>query len=103
MENIKCEPDRAVVSVNGEFEQEMMLQLVTAMQHLCRDYFYTRIELEVCSPGGQIIALDYCLQAMDALRADGISFTTEADELCNAQRYEHSPDRVDTRAVSVPV
>ena len=22
----------------------------------------------------------------------------EADELCNAQRYEHSPDRVDTRA-----
>ena len=24
----------------------------------------------------------------------------EADELCNAQRYEHSPDRVDTRAGS---
>jgi len=22
----------------------------------------------------------------------------EADETCNAQRYEHSPDRVDTRA-----
>ncbi|MCU7936080.1 MAG: transposase [Candidatus Thiodiazotropha sp. (ex Dulcina madagascariensis)] len=22
----------------------------------------------------------------------------EADEMCNAQRYEHSPDRVDTRA-----
>ena len=24
----------------------------------------------------------------------------EADEMCNAQRYEHSPDRVDTRAGS---
>ena len=23
---------------------------------------------------------------------------TEADEMCNAQRYEHSTDRVDTRA-----
>jgi transposase-like protein len=22
----------------------------------------------------------------------------EADEMCNAQRYEHSPDRIDTRA-----
>ena len=25
---------------------------------------------------------------------------TEANEMCNAQRYEHSPDRVDTRAGS---
>ena len=24
----------------------------------------------------------------------------EVDEMCNAQRYEHSPDRVDTRAGS---
>lgn len=24
----------------------------------------------------------------------------EADEMCNAQRYEHSPDRIDTRAGS---
>jgi transposase-like protein len=26
----------------------------------------------------------------------------EADEFCNAHRYEHSPDRVDTRAGSYP-
>ena len=26
----------------------------------------------------------------------------EADELCKAQRYEHAPDRVDTRAGSYP-
>ena len=24
----------------------------------------------------------------------------EADEMCNAQRYKHSPDRIDTRAGS---
>lgn len=25
----------------------------------------------------------------------------EADEMCNAQRYEHSPDRIDTRAGAI--
>ena len=55
-----------------------MLQLVAAIQQLHNDYFYTHIELEVCSPGGQAMALDYCVEAMDALRARGVRFTTRA-------------------------
>ena len=27
----------------------------------------------------------------------------EADQMCNAQRYEHSPDRIDTRAGCLPL
>ena len=78
MVNVKCKSDCAVVPVNGIIEEEMMLQLVSAIQQLHNDYFYTHIELEVCSPGGQAMALDYCVDAMDALRARGVRFTTRA-------------------------
>ena len=78
MLNVKCHSDRAVVPVLGIIEEEMMLQLVAAIQQLHNDYFYTHIELEVCSPGGQAMALDYCVEAMDALRARGVRFTTRA-------------------------
>ena len=71
MVNVKYKPDRAVVPVIGVIEEEMMLPLVEAIQQLHNDYFYMRIELEVCSPGGQAMALDYCVEAMDALRAGG--------------------------------
>ena len=71
MLNVKCNSDHAVVPVRGIIEEEMMLQLVAAIQQLHNDYFYTHIELEVCSPGGQATALDYCVEAMDALRARG--------------------------------
>ena len=78
MVNVKCKSDCAVVPVNGIIEEEMMLELVSAIQQLHNDYFYTHIELEVCSPGGQAMALDYCVEAMDALRARGVRFTTRA-------------------------
>ena len=78
MVDVKYKPDRAVVPVRGVIEEEMMLQLVAAIQQLHNDYFYTDIELEVCSPGGQAMSLDYCVEAMDALRARGVRFTTRA-------------------------
>ena len=78
MVNVKYKSDRAVVPVLGVIEEEMMLPLVEAIQQLHNDYFYTHIELEVCSPGGQAMALDYCVEAMDALRARGVRFSTRA-------------------------
>ena len=55
-----------------------MLPLVAAIKQLHREYFYAHIELEVCSPGGQVQALDYCVETMDNLRARGVRFTTRA-------------------------
>ena len=78
MQNVQCNADRAVVPVTGVIDEEMMLQLVAAVRRLHNEYFYTRIELEVCSPGGQAMALDYCVETMDALRARGVRFLTRA-------------------------
>ena len=44
------------------------MQFVAAIRQFHKDYFYTRIEL----------ALDYCVAAIDALRARGVTFTTRA-------------------------
>ena len=55
-----------------------MLPLVAAIQQLHQEYFYARIELAICSPGGQVHALDYCVETMDNLRARGVRFTTRA-------------------------
>ena len=76
--NIQYKPDRAVVPVTGVIDEAMMLQLVAAIRQLHQEYFYTHIELEVNSPGGQAMALAYCVSAMDALRAQGVRFTTRA-------------------------
>ena len=55
-----------------------MLPLVAAIKQLHQEYFYAHIELDVCSPGGQVHALDYCVETMDHLRARGVRFTTRA-------------------------
>ena len=55
-----------------------MLPLVAAIQQLHQEYFYARIELAICSPGGQVHALDYCVETMDNLRTRGVRFTTRA-------------------------
>ena len=78
MVHVKCKPDRAVVPVTGIIEEKTILPLVAAIQQLHHEYFYMCIELEVNSPGGQTVALDYCVEAMHELRARGVSFTTRA-------------------------
>ena len=78
MVNVKYKSDRAVVPVTGVIEEEMMLPLVAIIQQLYSEYFFIHIELEVCSPGGQARALDYLVEAMDTLRAQGVVFTTRA-------------------------
>ena len=78
MRNVTCHSDHAVVPVVGQIGEDSMLPLVAAIQQLHQEYFYTHIELDVCSPGGQVHALDYCIETMDHLRVRGVRFTTRA-------------------------
>ena len=78
MVTVKCKSDCAMVPVTGVIGEDMMLPLVAAIKQLHQEYFYTSIELDVCSPGGHVHALDYCVETMDHLRARGVRFTTFA-------------------------
>ena len=78
MVTVKCKSDCAMVPVTGVIGEDMMLPLVAAIKQLHQEYFYAHIELDVCSPGGHVHALDYCVETMDHLRARGVRFTTFA-------------------------
>ena len=78
VENVDYRPDRAVVTVSDEIDTQKMLALAALMQRLHHEYFYKRIELEISSPGGLVMALDYLVEVMDQLRSKGVSFTTRA-------------------------
>ena len=78
MENVIYKPDHAVVTVSGVINEPMMLQLVNTLQRLHHDYYYQSIGLDISSPGGEVLALDYCMEVMEQLRESGVRFTTRA-------------------------
>ena len=78
MENVICKSDRAVVTLSGVIDEPMMLQLATSLQQLHHGCYYNHIELEISSPGGLVKALDYCVEEMERLRSQGVTFTTRA-------------------------
>ena len=78
MENVICKSHHAVVTISGDIDEPMMLQLATSLQQLHHGCYYNHIELEISSPGGQVKALDYCVEVMERLRSQGVTFTTRA-------------------------
>ena len=78
MENVICKSHHAVVTVSGVIDEPMMLQLATSLQQLHHGCYYNHIELEISSPGGLVKALDYCVEVMERLRSQGVTFTTRA-------------------------
>ena len=78
MINVNCKPHHAVVTIYGVIDEPMMLQLADELQQLHHDCNYNHIELDISSPGGLVRALDYCVEVMERLRAQGVIFTTRA-------------------------
>lgn len=78
MENVNYKSDRAIVTVAGVIEEMMMLKLTNSLQRLHQDLFYKKIELEISSPGGSVVALDHCIEIMERLRKQDVNFTTRA-------------------------
>ena len=78
MISVNLEPDRATVSVVGEITEELAIELVDRIERLHVERFYTRIGMEIASPGGAIVALDHCVDGMGRLRNAGVEISTRA-------------------------
>ena len=78
MLNTQCEGQEARVSVVGEIDEGLILELVDTIQYLCEKNFYREVELEIASPGGTIHALDYFVEALAGFRERGWSIATRA-------------------------
>ena len=70
--------DRATVTIMTEITEESMINLVSEIERLIFGYFYPRIELRISSPGGQLVALDYFLDALTRFRQHGVRLETRA-------------------------
>ena len=70
--------DRATVTIMTEITEESMINLVSEIERLIFGYFYPRVELHISSPGGQLVALDYFLDAITRFRQQGVRIETRA-------------------------
>lgn len=75
---VDYEEHHAVVSLVAPIEEATMIDLVAHIRELREDYFYNDVELEIASPGGEVLALEYYLEAMGGFRASGLTLTTRA-------------------------
>lgn len=78
MKDVAYQLDRAIVTIMAEINEASMVDLVTEIDRLSTDYFYKTIELRIASPGGELLALDYYLDAMRRFRQRGVQIRTRA-------------------------
>ena len=78
MKDVAYQLDRAIVTIMAEINEVSMVDLVTEIDRLSTDYFYKTIELRITSPGGELLALDYYLDALRRLRRRGVRIRTRA-------------------------
>ena len=69
---------RARISVLGEIDEELVVDLVDRIRHLCEKTYYREVELEVASSGGSANALDYFIDAAAGFRERGWTIATRA-------------------------
>lgn len=69
-------PDRAVVALDGALDWDGARALADALEVAVEGYFYRVVELVVTSPGGELRALRFVLDAMGAHRARGVRLRT---------------------------
>ena len=68
--------DHAVIVFADTLQWTAALELVDTLDTLVELYFYALVELVVSSPGGDVRALHYVLDAMEAHRAQGVRIRT---------------------------
>ena len=68
--------DHAVVVFDGDLDWDAARELVESLDTVVGDYFYTVVELVVSSPGGKIGALQYVLDRLEQLEAQGVQVRT---------------------------
>ena len=67
-----------VVTVVSDITEELAIKLVAHIRRLRGECFHERVELEIASNGGSVLALGYFLDALDGFRASGLEVVTRA-------------------------
>ena len=70
------------VTFNDQVTSKSIIELVKQISALRDDEFYQEIELEIESPGGDVNALNYFLDAREEWKRRGVTLTTKALTSC---------------------
>ena len=84
MVNIEHKQTHAIVTFTGSVTESSVIELVSAIDRLRSDYFYHRINLRIASPGGEVIALDYFIEALSNWKRQALTVTTRALTTCSS-------------------
>ena len=84
MVRVEHRQTRVVVTFTGEVTQEGIIELVSTINRLQTDYFYRRVDLHIASPGGEVIALDYFIEAISYWKQQDLILTTRALTACSS-------------------
>ena len=74
----QCNLDSAKVTIEGAFTQDLALEVRLHMQELRKYWHYDHLNIEINSPGGELLALKALLGEMKSWRANGGTVTTTA-------------------------
>ena len=81
---VEHEHERAVVSFVAPVTESSVIELVRTINELHRQRFYRHVELQIASPGGQVLALQYFLEALAYWKDRGLRLTTLALTSCSS-------------------
>ena len=84
MVNIEHKQTHVIVTFTGEVTEASIIDLVSTIDRLQTHYFYQEVELQIASPGGELIALDYFIEAMSRWKQRGLTVTTRALTACRS-------------------
>ncbi len=81
---VEHEHARAVVSFVASVSESSIISLVRTVNELRKRRFYHDIELQIASPGGEVIALEYFIEALRHWQEDELDLTTCALTSCSS-------------------
>ena len=84
MVNIEHKQTRVIVTFTGSVTEGSIIELVGTIDRLQTDYFYQKVDLQIASPGGELIALDYFIEAISSWKQQGLTVTTRALTACRS-------------------
>ena len=81
---VEHEQTRAIVSFVAPVTESSIIYLVRTVNDLRKQRYYHDVELQIASPGGEVLALQYFVDALSHWRDDGLNLTTLALTSCSS-------------------
>ena len=78
MVEVEHKQTHVVVTFIGAVNEQNIIELVNTIDQLHTGYFYRQVTLRIASPGGELLALEYFIEALAHCKQQNLPITTRA-------------------------